>query len=147
MECFRYQGLGFGRYNGSFLTSCTCDEDYDTYMYLSEDAKTELCFWETLPDGLCSLIMLLDSTQSLDTDAIDSGIGMCFKGVLVSEEAAEGHINVAELAVLDRALDRFKEIRPGVLSWQVDNNSALANIQNQGSMHSWSLSCLAVSIL
>ena len=38
-------------------------------------------------------------------------------------------------------------LEPGVLTWRVDNNSALFAIRNQESMRSWDLSWLAVQIV
>ena len=55
---------------------------------------------------------------------------------------------MTELVGLDRALERFcADIMPGVLTWWVDNNSALAAIKNEGSTRSWQLSCQAVKIV
>ena len=49
---------------------------------------------------------------------------------------------------LDRAIDHLRsELKPGLLTWRVDNQSALFAIKNEGSTRSWDLSWLAVSIL
>ena len=69
-------------------------------------------------------------------------------GVLVSEPIPDGHINLMELFALMQVFDLFKNwLELGVLTWRVDNNSALFAIRNQGSMRSWNLSWLAVQIV
>ena len=86
-------------------------------MFLLDDAKEELRFWETLQGGLCSPITLPSLSQSLDMDASNQGVRIYFNGVLLSEPVGLGHINVTELVALDQALDRFQdEIRPGMLT-------------------------------
>ena len=132
-----------------FLANCRSPGQYNDLMWLSQEAKEELLWWERLAPGISLPITLPEAEQTLDTDASDVGIGIYFEGDLLSEKApAETHICAAELQALDRALTRLDgKIKPGVLCWRVDNNSALAAIANEGSTHSWELSCLAVSIL
>ena len=49
---------------------------------------------------------------------------------------------------MQRGLERLKsELQPGLLTWRVDNNSALFAIKNEGSTRSWELSWLATRIL
>ena len=57
------------------------------------------------------------------------------------------HINVKELLPLSRFLDLHPEVQNCVLTWRVDNNSALASIRNQGSVKSWPLCVVSVDIL
>jgi hypothetical protein len=131
-----------------FLASCRSRRQYDDFMFLSEDSKQELLFWEELVGGLSSLISLPMSSQSLDTDASGEGIGIYFRGELISEPVPEGHICQTELWALGRALVMLQgKIEQGVLTWRVDNNAALAAIRNQGSTRSWEMSWLAVKIL
>ena len=136
------------RVQWEFLASCKGEEDYDDLMYLSEDAKAELEFWETLKPGISSPITLPMADQTMDTDASDYGVGMYFQGRLLSESVPEGHINVTELWALGRALQKLRnELKPGPLTWRVDNDAARCAIRNEGSTKSWQLSCLAVETL
>ena len=137
------------RIQWEFLANCKSPEQYNDLIWLSQEAKEELLWWERLAPGISSPITLPEADQTLDTDASDVGIGIYFKGELLSEKAPpETHICTTELQALDCALTRLEnKIKPGVLCWRVDNNSALAAIANEGSTHSWDLSCLAVSIL
>ena len=80
-----------------FLASCRSEEDYDTFMYLSEQALEELKYLENWPEGLSLPITLPSSCQSVDTDASDTGIGIYFNGELISEPVPDGHINQMEL--------------------------------------------------
>ena len=117
-------------------------------MYLSEQALEELEFWENLPGSLSLPITLPSSHQSVDTDASHTGIGIYFNGELISEPVPDGHINQMELFALMQFLELFKNrLELGVLTWRVDNNSALFAIRNQGSTRSWDLSWLAVQIV
>ena len=132
-----------------FLASCRGKEQYNDLMWISEEAKEELEWWKQLRPGIALPITLPEAEQTLDTDASDVGIGIYFKGELISESTlGDTHICTTELKALDVALRRLeKKISPGVLCWRVDNNSALAAIVNEGSTRSWELSCLAVDIL
>ena len=86
-------------------------------MFLLAEALEELKFWENLPIGLYSPFMLPSSTESLDMDASDIGIGMYFQVYLFSETVEYRQINVMDLSTLDRALERFqKEIKPGMVT-------------------------------
>ena len=128
-----------------FLASCRSKEDYDTFMYLSEQALEELKYWENLPEGLSLPITLPSSRQSLDTDASNTGNGIYFNGELISEPVPDDHINEMELFALMQVFDSCEDqLEPGVLTWRVDNNLTLFAIRNQGSMRSWNLSWLAV---
>ena len=46
-----------------FLVSCKKDEDYDSYIWLSEEAQEELEHWKSLDSGLSSPITLPQSFQ------------------------------------------------------------------------------------
>ena len=63
-------------------------------------------FWATLPVGLSSSITMSDASATVTTDASEFGIGILFKGSLISEEISteyrDFHINVKELLALDR---------------------------------------------
>ena len=114
-------------------------------MYLSKDTKAKLKLWEELPEGIISPITFPRATQSLDTDALDKGIGIYFQGKLLSDPVPDRHLCRSELFTLDRALDLLQvKILPGNLVWRIDNNPVLVAIKNQGSTHSWQLSCLTV---
>ena len=132
-----------------FPASCRSKEQFNGLMFLSNDSKEELLFWENLESGLNSATSLPMSSQSLDTDASDEGICIYFKGELIAEPFLEGHICLTELWTLGRALTLLEDkIKPGVLTWRVDNNNAaLAAIRNQGSKRSWKMSWMAVQIL
>ena len=97
-----------------FLASCRSEEDYNTFMYLSEQALEELKYWENLPEGLSLPITLPSSRQSVDTDASNTGIGIYFNGELISEPVPDGHINQMELFALMQVFDLFKNrLEPG----------------------------------
>ena len=89
-----------------FIAACTSPELYDSYMTLSPPVKEELTFWATLPVGLSSPITMSDASATVTTDASEFGIGILFKGSLISEEISaeyrDFHINVKELLALDR---------------------------------------------
>ena len=131
-----------------FLASCRSPEQFDDHMMLSKESKQELAFWEHLPGNISLPLSVPSSGQTVDTDASPEGIGFYFEGKLFSEPAPEAHICTLELLALQRALERLKdELRPGLLTWRVDNNSALFAIKNEGSTRSWELSWLATKIL
>ena len=117
-------------------------------MVLSTEAKDELKFWEGLADDTYLPISWPEAKQFLDTDASDNNLGWYFNGTLVSEQAdKEEHINVKELRALDRALEDIGEqLSPGPLQWNVDNNTAMWAIKNQGSTKNWTINGLAVDI-
>ena len=121
---------------------------WDEEMLLSTEAKQELKFWEELDENVSLPISWSEATQYLETDASDNNLGWYFDGVLFSDKADnEEHINVKELRALDRALDRIgDQLRPGSLQWNVDNNTALWAIVNQGSNKNWIINGLAVDI-
>ena len=49
---------------------------------------------------------------------------------------------------MDRALeDVGEQLSPGPLQWNVDNNTAMWAIKNQGSTKNWTINGLAVDIL
>ena len=55
-------------------------------MFLSVNSKEELLFWENLESGLNSATSLPMSSQSLDTDASDEGIGIYFNEDLMQNQ-------------------------------------------------------------
>ena len=131
-----------------FLASCRTPEQFDDKMMLSQESKEELVFWEGLPENIDSPLSVPWSGQTIDTDASPEGLGFYFQGRLFSEPAPTAHICTLELLALDRAIDHLRsELKPGLLTWRVDNQSALFAIKNEGSTRSWDLSWLAVSIL
>ena len=135
-----------------FIASCLSEADYDKFMYISEAARDELKYWESLPECLCLPITLPASSLTVTTDASLEGYGIYFDGNLISEkipdEFKDFSINVKELIPLDIWLDTSgREVRNTCVTWRVDNNSALHAIRNQGSTKAWPLSCLSVSIL
>ena len=137
-----------GRAQWEFLASCKSEEDYNTFMYLSEEALEELEYWENLPEGLSLPITLASSRQSVDTDASKTGIGIYFNGELISEPVPDGHINEMELFALMWVFDLCNDrLEPGVLTWRVDKNPALFAIRNHGTMRSWNLSWFAMQIV
>ena len=77
-------------------------------MDISDEAKSELAFWASLPGGLSFPITLGPSSGTVTTDASDFGLGISFDGYVVSEkipeEYKEFHINVKELLALKRCL-------------------------------------------
>ena len=120
------------------IKSCPDETQLNSLMYLSREAKEEIQFWAELQADLSMPISVPKATQSLATDASDSGLGGYLNGELYSEPAPEGHINYTELVALDRALDHFEDwLQPGPLVWRVDNNTALAAIAKQGSTKNW----------
>ena len=133
----------------SFLASCRGEEQYNDIMLITEEASQELEFWERLPAGISSPISLPAAEQTIDTDASDTGVGIYFKGELISEKVPRHfHICSAELFALDRALEVLRrKLQPGTVVWRVDNNAAMQAIRNEGSTHSFELSWLAVRIL
>lgn len=131
-----------------FLASCRSPEQFDDHMVLSSESREELIFWESLETNISSPLSVPSSGQTLDTDASPEGLGCYFEGKLFSEPAPEAGICTLELLALQRGLERLKsELQPGLLTWRVDNNSALFAIKNEGSTRSWELSWLATRIL
>ena len=131
------------------IAECEDEDDWEKTVFLSKEAKEELLFWERLKE-VGEQILIPHSGQTLDTDAAQSGgLGAYFNGVLYSEkDESEDHINIKELKALDWAIDRLrKELKPGRLTWRVDNSAAEGAIRNQGSTVSWELNWLAVDIL
>ena len=64
-----------------FLASCKSEEDYHTFMYLSEEALEELEYWKNLPEGLSLPITLASFCQAVNTDASNAGIGIYFQNL------------------------------------------------------------------
>ena len=64
-----------------FLASCKSKEDYNTIMYLSEEALEELEYWKNLPEGLSLPINLVSFHQAVNTDASNAGIGIYLKNL------------------------------------------------------------------
>ena len=121
-----------------FNSACLKETDYDKLMYLSEDARNELVWWKNLPEGLFLPITLPQSSVTVTTDATLEDYGIYYDGSLVSgkipEEFADFSINVKELLPLDIWLDSVgEEVTNCVVTWRVDNNSALQAIRNEGS--------------
>ena len=135
-----------------FNSACLKETDYDKLMYLSEDARNELVWWKNLPEGLFLPITLPQSSVTVTTDATLEDYGIYYDGSLVSgkipEEFADFSINVKELLPLDIWLDSVgEEVTNCVVTWRVDNNSALQAIRNEGSSKAWPLCSLSVHIL
>lgn len=130
---------------------CQSKRDYENFFCLSGAARKELQFWAALQPGLSSPITLPAASGSLYTDACPEGFGIYFNGDLVSEkfdkDLRHKHINVQELAVLDRFLDIYPQVSDTILTWRVDNQAALAAIKNQGSARSWALCSMSLIIL
>ena len=135
-----------------FVAACLIEADYDRYMYISQDSKLELQYWKDLPEGLNMPITLSQSALTVTTDATLDNYGIYYDGILFSEEIpeefADFSINVKELLPLDIWLNTCgRAVSNCVVTWRVDNNSALQAIKNQGSRKSWPLSILSVNIL
>ena len=131
-----------------FLASCRSPDQFDDHMTISEDAREELKFWANLPTGISLPISVEASGQSLDTDAAPGRVGYYFNGQLVSEKVPNQDISALEILALEKALISLGDsIKPGRLTWRVDNTAAMYAIRKQGSTRSWNLSCLATRIL
>ena len=125
--------------------------DYNKYINLSSETLETLEYWANLPDEV-RMPISMRATETVTTDAAPCGLGIHFRGDLISEDISEEFldydISIKELYALKRFLRTLgSDLTDTRLIWRVDNNSALFAIKNEGSKTSWNMNTLAVSIL
>ena len=99
IQCYSYTaGKRFGEnYSMKILAACLSEADYNKYMYLSSEARTELQYWRNLPDGLSLPITLPQSSLTVTTDATPHSYGIYFDGLLLSDKIPEQYAGFSAL--------------------------------------------------
>ena len=124
----------------------------DEVMILSSDSREQLKGWMKLRDGESMPLTHPSDSVSVATDASLEGIGIFYKGCLISEKIPEGYegldIAVLELLALNIFLDKVdNNLSDSTVTWKIDNQAVLFAIKNKGLKDSWPLNHLSCVIL
>ena len=118
-----------------FSAICKRPEDYSKHFIPSDQARTEMEYWASLPVGLTQLISPKSlPVFTLNTDASSTGYGWYWKNTNYSASFTESwmskHINVKELYALRQFLvENQGSLENCLLCWRVDNSVALAAVK------------------
>ena len=125
--------------------------NYEAFMSLSTDAKTELQWWIENIENSFNVINHDPPSLTISTDALKIGWGGVFEdmtcgGHWTPQEAGE-HINYLELMAAFFSLQAFvTKLNNKHVRLKIDNTTAVAVINNMGTNHSVQCNKVALDI-
>ena len=125
--------------------------NYEAFMSLPTDAKTELQWWIENIENSFNVINHDPASLTISTDASKIGWGGVFKDLTCgghwTPQEAEEHINYLELMAAFFSLQAFvTKLNNKHVRLKIDNTTAMAAINNMGTNHSVQCNKVALDI-